>query len=512
MDTAVRNLCQPDRLVVNVATFPLNGIPPAVSSGIAPGHYVDDQLVPVYDALLEGLEDWLNRTVTSLHRRDAVLAAADHVAACLAPLQQAYTADATEFANLGPVLTTPISGARFLLEEIIAYADGGFPVSRKKLTELHAAASDLVVLSNCKTSRITGAQRLSLTVDGDRRITMTSEAAAFDLQAYERAYSRKGSTRREPKTLSRWLRDDGESVGDHPWRAADAAMRNEYGCSLRTFMRTMVALVKYSLPARKQLAVVKEASLADEIVGDFRISDVTEVHQAILALTADRDGIRKNLRAWQQREREARLTTTPLFDPARSGRLVIVPALVFFALKVHMDYLLAGTWPGPEGERRYMTPFRQALKEVESHLNLAFEREVAARFEHFGFTTQTQVKALPGVALKGDIDVLAVHAQRRQIWIVEVKDPITPNSPAQFASQVRNFKEWSSKHLARVAAIDSSAGKVATRQLFRLPDVEAFVVRSIIVTRNPSPVSFWTGMPERIIWLKALPSVLNEQA
>lgn len=501
-------------MTVIMATFILDGIPHAVRSAIAPGRYANDQSAPIHDALLEGLEGWLESALTSLHRRNALIAVADYVASCLAPLQRSFFAGAfADFANLRPVLTTSVTGARYLLEEVIAYADGKFPVSSKKLAELHAAASSLVLLSNLKTWQMTGAQRLSLTVEDDRRITMVSEAAAFDLEAYELADRRHAFTVSllpDHKTLFRWLGDNGESVSDHLWGAADAAMRNEYGCSLRTFMRTMSALATHPLPAHKRIVVAKETNLADEVMKAFPVPDITEVRRAIAVLTADRNDIRENLRAWQQREREARLVTTPLFDPERPGRLVIVPALVLLALKVHIEYLLAGTWPRPEGSREYMTPFRQAIKDIESHFNLGFEREVAARFDRLGFTTRTQVKALPGVAIKGDIDVLAVNPQRSQVWIVEVKDPITPNSPGQFSSQARNFKEWSLKHLARVAAIDSAAGKVAVAQLFQLPNAEALIVRSIIVTRNPSPISFRTDMPERVIWLKALPSALDE--
>lgn len=499
-----------------MVTLSLEGIPNVVRSAIPPGRYTDDQMEPIHDALIEGLEVWLRNNLARLHRQDALLATAGNLAACLAPLQGSFLNGAfADFANMSPILTTPVAATRYLTEGAIAYADGKFPISSKKLADLSAAASSLILLSNLKSWRITGAQSVALSVDDDSDVKVTVEAAAFDLRAYEIASRQHSSTvllNSDQKLFFRWLNDGGESVDDHLWAAADAAMRNEYGCSLRTFLRTMFTFASHQLPQHRRISVVREKELESEVMEAFPVPDTGEVHQAIAALTANRDDIRENLSTWQQRERGARLVTTPLFDAARPGRVVIIPALVLLALQVHIQYLLVGTWPRPEGSREDMTQFRQAIKDIESHFNLRFEYEVSAMFEQLGFTALTQIKRLPGLAITGDIDVLAINEQRGEIWVVEAKDPITPYSPRQFSSQALNFKEWSRKHLARVNLIDSTAGKAAVAQCFRINDTKELTVRSIIVTRNPSPVSFRTDMPERVTWLKALPSVLAERA
>jgi hypothetical protein len=496
-----------------MATFNLNGIPNVIWSSIAPGRYSGDETAPVYDLLIERLEDWLRNNLAILRRQDALLSTADNLAACLAPLQGSFSAGSfTEFANTGRTLTAPIAGARYLTEVAIAYADGGFPVSPKKLADLSIAATSIVLLSNLKSWRITGAQHVSLNVDRDKRITITTETAAFDLQAYEIAERQHASAiilNPDQELFFRWLGSGGESVA-HLWAAADTAMMNEYGCSLRTFLRTMATFATHRVPQHRRISVATEEELASEVMEAFPVPDKAEVYQAIAALTTDRSDIRENLMAWQQRERGARLVTTPLLGAARPGTVIIVPALVLLAWQVHIQYLLVGRWPHPEGSREYMTPFRRSLKDIESHFNLQFEQEVAARFEQLGFAAITQIKHLRGIEIRGEIDVLAVSAKRGEIWIVEAKDPITPHSPMQFDSQVRNFKEWSLKHLARVNLIDSTAGRAAVSQRFRISDAEAFNVRSIIVTRNPSPASFSTDMPERVVWLNALPSALAE--
>jgi hypothetical protein len=500
---------------MTLATFNLDGIPDVVRPAVAPGRYADDQLAAIHDVLVERLESWLTDAVTLLLRRDALLAVADYFAASLEPLQTTFLAGAfDDYANLGPALTPSVTGARYLMEMVIAYANGATPVSSERLAELNAAASALVVLSNLKTWRLTGAQRLSLIVDDNKRMEIIAEAATFDLQAYGIAtnhYNLSVSLRPEQEALFRWLGHEGDLIHNHPWSVADAAMVNEYGCSLRTFMRTMAALATHPLPARRRIAVVKEVDLAAEVMQAFPVPDITEVHRSIAVLTADQSDIGKDLRAWQQRERSARLVTTPLFRATFSDELVIVPAFVLLATNVHVEYLCAGAWPGPEGARKNMTPFRQALKIIESQFNLEFERDVADQFERLGFIVRTTVKKIPGIAIVGDIDVLAVHHERREIWVVEVKDPITPHSPMQFASQARNFKEWSSKHLARVEVLSSPAGKAAVGGIFQVIDIQAFAIRSIIVTRNPSSTSFRTDMPERVIWLSALPSALDDE-
>jgi hypothetical protein len=177
---------------------------------------------------------------------------------------------------------------------------------------------------------------------------------------------------------------------------------------------------------------------------------------------------------------------------------------------VYLTYLSSGSWPGPEGDKRHDTPFRRALKVIEDSRNVDFEKLLVKEMQRHGCVATHSVARLDGVSFRGDIDCLAISRNGDTIWVIEAKDPIDVASPSQIRSQLTNFAAYWEKHSARVAVIDTPAGRRAVSTRLGVTLAPQCTIRSFLVTRRPSPVNYFSTRKREMIELATLSAILAD--
>lgn len=300
------------------------------------------------------------------------------------------------------------------------------------------------------------------------------------------------ATKASPDLL--WLTRQ-RSTAPSPWGAIDVAFRHENGFGVRELIDILVLLAKI----RTDLTPISIERLVEHLMSESGI-DQSGAISALQYLTFMPDPAR--IEPFKQRERMGRLPLQPLIQFGTAD-LWIPEGLPDMALSVYVKAFHDLVTPWPEPAPALRTPVDDLLKAAEAQRNFAFEEDVAARLRDLGFAAERGVKSLPGVAIPGDIDVLAgIHlGDDFLLVVVEAKDPIETTSPGQIGSQVSNADEWLRKHQQRVNVLrEPSAARAAAKRL-GVPERGNVLMVDRVVTRTPSICAYVDRFASKISYV-----------
>jgi hypothetical protein len=218
------------------------------------------------------------------------------------------------------------------------------------------------------------------------------------------------------------------------------------GFGLDSVRAVLATVTSWEVPAEPHppIAQVSRAAFVDDVTTWSGLPR-EQIDAAVAACTLTGERIRQEgLRYWQLKERSARLALRPLIEPpdtSSRGELWLLPRCAHRTQNLLMTYLNDQQLPWPDSD--LPKPVRRAVKAwhklAEDHL----ESELAAAARSAGLACRhnlTQQKAaLEGLALHGEIDLIAADRLRRRIWVMEAKHLRRAFSPLEIGFRVADF-------------------------------------------------------------------------
>lgn len=439
-------------------------------------------LLRIYDVT----EDWLFSAVERFHRPYLLRQLLPLAEAALGAGQPASVVPSKAWSILRMSHLTNRQGALHLLD-VLAASTGEGPGSRKGLSarlieELEGVARLSWFLSNISVFVRAGfgTARLNPSATGVDVVTTVSIDTPGYMAAIADFFDGQRQTNESSATLEWLLRQRNDAPPR--WEAIDAAYLRDNGHSLRDMMSGLLTISRLRTPPQNSsIAALAEGLRAFAGISAYRAASTIEALQF--------DGSRAEIEPFKQRERASRLMLRPLLRNGPAS-VWVLPQLATNALLVIGGYFDRSLTPWPEPQ--HIVPEADKLiKDAEAERNLAFEGVVCDALAAIGFIARRNVRALPGIRVIGDIDVLAARHTRDggEIVVVEAKDPIQVYSPSQVVGQLGNFKEWIRKHDRRVQALSTPAGRRAVENRFGV-SLPSPTVLGRVVTRMPAVASF----------------------
>lgn len=284
----------------------------------------------------------------------------------------------------------------------------------------------------------------------------------------------------------------------------DEALSATWGASGSDVLITLFGLATWPLTDRDDDVVkVAREALANYVLEATILGDDVDardrVNAAVQLLTStSTDLAASDWKPWHARSRKKRILIQPLAQLS-DGELLLAPHLCLASLSAYRGYMEQGQlpWSQPESPRRV----EAALEKIRADRNRELEQTVANTLRAAGWTVIENIKPSdPGrlnvPVLQTEIDVVAGRPGTRDIWLLEVKDPVDvfvipdirraldrffvdTNKPS-YATQLQRKYEDLRPYARHVAAA------------LNLPtDPEmTYIIRPIFVTRAPAPAAF----------------------
>jgi hypothetical protein len=218
------------------------------------------------------------------------------------------------------------------------------------------------------------------------------------------------------------------------------------GFSLDSIRAVLATVSSWEVPAEPNPPVVQvtRTALVDDVTAWSGLPR-NQIDAAVRACTLTAQQLRdEDLRYWQLRERSARLALRPLIEPpqpAEEGELWLLPRCAHRTQYLLLTYLNDQQIPWPDAS--LPQPVREVVKAWhklgEDHL----ETELATAASAAGLAFQANLKenkaSRAGLALHGEIDLIAADPARRRIWVIEAKHLRQAFSPLETGARIADF-------------------------------------------------------------------------
>lgn len=232
---------------------------------------------------------------------------------------------------------------------------------------------------------------------------------------------------------------------------------------------------------------------ADELVPQ---ASREAIAAALSWLTIDSETLRDTrIEHWEVEHREQRIATRPFV--ALGEERYVLPWTSEAALRLLASYLSDRRLPWPASTLPDAVVTVQARSRQGQNHQL--ERDVIAALKRAGLDAFGPIKpqkaARHGLKkLGGEIDALAVDADRRRVWVVEAKDPQMSFSGRQLRRLVTDFLEpdgYVDRLLGKASDVRRDVDALLTKRGLAAED--DWVVLPLLVTRYPEAAAYATS-------------------
>lgn len=328
----------------------------------------------------------------------------------------------------------------------------------------------------------------------DVRLVRSNRPSLVDWESFQKAHVTATMPKTaEKETLPQRASSDGLLDTLPELRPIDVALRNTKGCGLDALLGVLDVLRAWPVNAE---APVGKAST--EGVLSYCKQYLKELPESELAKSLESLTLRGRLlqgallEHWEQDRRAVRLLTHPVVE--WDGLIYIMPWLIGASMRIFLGYLSDGRLPWPNHSLEPVLV--QALAQYRKSRNDQLEHEVVLSLRKAGLRVLPKVKKpkvlnIPAADWAGEIDALAIDDVRHLIWVIEVKDPYQPFSPAQIKGLISDFHEkggYVEKLLLKTAAIAKYQQSVETA--LKCNSNARWSVQPLMVTRRPVPAAF----------------------
>jgi hypothetical protein len=341
---------------------------------------------------------------------------------------------------------TSMMASRFLVEYVSAFPPNGTkPLSRERYDRALGLASEIVnkgmlsdsIQHGLSTTQLSILESGRLGADADEDQYMAA-LGVFATSRAERSYARAG------------LEDDEKSSVAHNWEDVDPLAEREFG-----FSYTDLAVA-----VRKLLDLMDDADHADvlslnldelqQALGECIGRNNEKVGQLIsqLSLAASDGSVEEfwgqgvSVRPWRfsrarsYLRRPIVLSSTPEGVTATIGRRALWHTVPYWTHQFTSGRLQATT-----------RAMRSALNRRRQQKGDQYERRVADQIEKLGYThVRRRMRRIGEYDFRnvggrdlGDVDVVGVHVNRRELLLLEIKDLEVARTPAELANEVKSL-------------------------------------------------------------------------
>jgi hypothetical protein len=285
----------------------------------------------------------------------------------------------------------------------------------------------------------------------------------------------------------------------------ELALRSEFGFGVESLLGSIKAVTAWDTRP-DDVAETEASALASYLVELGIASDEAGPVVEFLTLRGEHLALSAQ-EPWEFSKRPHRLVSRPLIA-RRKGHVLVLPWWCEMAGRVYAQYLEDGRLPLPTAS---LPPaVQKALQRYRDDRNRELEDAVAAKFIEAGYRTLVRVDKPARLGLErlsGEIDVIAAVPGGITIWVIEVKDPTEPYSPAELKRAWDRFHGsdgWLSKLESKMRDLHSNPAAVAS---VIGADPQA-ALTGIVVTRSATIAGFsrtpgfrfetLSGIPERL--------------
>ena len=495
-----------------------------VFSAVEPGNYGDDQAKKLENMVIY---PWL---IAQLHRVLEPYSADGLVAMALLQLEQANYKRIASFEGLAtrrgfPVHVDPANdppeeqrGAVFnlvkaislILEEILAHSPGGNSQPEPFLWNEALSVAELAfascLRSECLHLGLTSA-RITVNDQFEIAIDESPDPKDVDMRAYGQQWATETLPEPVPITTSTTrcaapLPEDPRPIREvEPELAGiDRALQDNLGFGLDALTGVLFVACSWEVTPQEPFANTTVEEFAVDAANQVPAITLEESKRAIEWLTLRADDLRAETpEYWETERRSARVDTRPFVEYGPD--LYVLPWTAWVTLRIISTYLEDGRLPWPR--RLLPTGVKKALADYRGNKNDQLESDSLDALAGTGLEIRRNIKPhkakrMYGLdSLSGEVDLLAVDADRSRIWVIEVKDPYIPFSHQQIRQSINRFHQPTGhvgKLKKKVQDITRNTSNVA--RALNIPEPERqWNTQGLIVTRRTHPAAFAVNNP-----------------
>ena len=289
------------------------------------------------------------------------------------------------------------------------------------------------------------------------------------------------------------------------------AIEAEYGAPAEAVIDLQYAILQLAESQRSGVLVMPRSEMAHALSSnsDYSIDDPTALLERLTLRSRSSwddcsSGLTKSDLELSRFDRPFSLINRPLLalDDDADPRVLIAPILVSDSTMYALSGLIDGSL-----QNQFWTS-----KEAKSHVGkragaagLAFEDRVAETLRSLGLRAWTRRPLSWALNQKvddelGDIDVLAVSADRRRVWVIEAKDLRLCRTEAEVAARLSEYRgravpdakgrekpDKMRRHIRRVTYLrERRSGLCERLELDAAPEVHG-----LVIVDSPQPMNFY---------------------
>lgn len=335
-------------------------------------------------------------------------------------------------------------------------------------------------------------KNLKITVDSLGNIERVSEPGLMDLRQYVTA---REASPGEMRSLPPLRRKELLPALKCAYLPASAAWENAER-SLEESLGFTVAELLYALIIMRN----QEGGLYDRV--DLQTGLIAEEVEpkkaaAILDFLILDGGIlsTQGVEPWKVTERDQRLHVRPLIPlDAPGSEVILVPNWIALCILIIIAHLSEGRVPWSDN-----VCGKAALDHLNAYRNelaIELEEQVGAALARMGWPHSLNIKPPGGSVgikgLKGEIDAIALDAEEKVLWVLEVKDPAQVFSAGRINEGVLRFTRpnaYYDKMKKKEELVRDNQELVL--KSFGISPLGGWIVRSAVITRRPIPAAFF---------------------
>jgi len=292
---------------------------------------------------------------------------------------------------------------------------------------------------------------------------------------------------------------------------ADLALKHAVGSGLNGITALLGSAISWS-GYKDSLALTSPKDLIASAHSWSRVP-IIELDAAFEMLVVDPERLQSvPFQFWEQERRRYRLATKPLVRLG-NGQILIIPRMIQHTQAIFAAYLLDGRLPWSATE--VPAPVRDAYVRYRQTMNRQLQREAVSIVRNLGLRYKERVEPSDvlslGLALPGEVDLLAADIERRKLWVCEVKDQSPGSSPSTIAIRLEKYlgpQGYIDRLLSKRDVITSSL-RPSLIFLGVESDFDApWRVLALMITRRLEPAAFAHGKPVMFTTIDGLEPVM----